>query len=69
MLKLDNPAVGRLHVGDVSLAIVRVMDDFLPFGRESIFPLTMPESFRLPPMIASTLTSMSPMPYAALSTF
>lgn len=62
MLKLDDRAALRLHVGDVLLAAWRGLNKLLPVRRKLVLPGPMPFRLGLPPMIAVTDAAMRPVP-------
>jgi hypothetical protein len=69
VLKLDDAAMRRLHIGDVLLPILGPMNDLLPFGGKFVFPSAMPFGLVLPPWIALADSVMGPMPHSAFPTF
>ncbi len=62
VLELDHPTVRRLDVSNMQLAVFIARRDLLPILGEVVFPVSMPLGFILPPMVAMSLASMSPVP-------
>ena len=69
MLKLYHQSVRCFDISNVFFSIVSFMHHFLPLCWKPIFPITMPLSFTFPPMIASLLCFMRPVPNLPITTF
>ena len=68
VLKLNCPAICGLHVCDVSLTVVGVLDNLLPIFGKLILPVAVPWGFILPPRITIAGRLMSPVPSMCLRT-
>jgi hypothetical protein len=67
MLKLQYPTMMGLHIGDMPLTVLRMLQDFLPLCGKQVLPGPMPRGFILPPGIAEAISLMSPVPHAEFS--
>jgi hypothetical protein len=69
MLKLDHTPVPGPYIGNVLFTVVGPVDNLLPLDGKLVLPLTMPLGLRLPPMVTSAFSEMSPMPNPEFSAF
>jgi hypothetical protein len=62
MLEFEYPTTICLHVRDVALTVLAIVDDLLPISGELVFPSTVPLRFILLPRIAMATPFVSPVP-------
>lgn len=60
MLELEYPPTICLHIRDVSLTALGILDDLLPIRWKLVFPSTVPLRFILLPRIAMARSLVSP---------